>query len=147
MPRRSPAVCLFLAALGCGPPGHAWQGVYAVTGSAWYSIPGFGNASFVVADTFQISAGTSSDLLLSDSAGKCALPARVEGDGVRLLEGASCHWRDQGTAFQLTLARGSVAPSEEGGRLDMAGSVTATARGQMASGDFFQRATLTRLEE
>lgn len=147
MPRWSPAVCLLFAVLGCEPPGRALLGVYAVTGSAQYSIPGFGNASFPVADTFEISQGTSSELLLTDSAGKCVLPARTEGEGARLLPGASCSWRDNGTAFQLTLTRGSVLPSEGSLRLEMAGSVTATARGQWASGDFFQNATFTRLEE
>ena len=147
MPRASPVVCLLLAALGCGPSGRALLGIYAATGSAWYSIPGFGNSSFVVADTFQISVGTHSDLLLADSAGKCVLPARAEDDSARLLEGASCSWRDQGTSFQLTLTRGSVTPAENGARLDMAGSVTATARGKVASGAFLQSATLTRLDE
>lgn len=137
---------LLLSSLGCGSAGQRFLGLFAVTGTAHLSIPDFGNLSSDASDTFRVSEGSGSDLVLTDSAGKCFLLADVE-EGVALLRrGTSCTWSDNGTTFTLTLTRGTVSLSGAGGRFDMAGSVTATAHGKLYPGSFFQNATLTRLE-
>jgi hypothetical protein len=147
-PKRLGAVSfLLLSSLGCGAAGQRFLGLYAVTGTAHLSIPDFGNLSSEVSDTFRVSEGTGSDLVLTDSAGTCFLLADVEDDVALLRRGASCTWSDNGTTFTLTLTRGTVSLSGDSGRFDMAGSVTATARGKLYPGSFFQNATLTRVAE
>ncbi|WNG49831.1 hypothetical protein F0U60_41235 [Archangium minus] len=94
-----------------------------------------------------MSEGTTSELVLTDSAGKCFLLAEVEGEVASLEQGASCSWSDDGVSFTLTLTSGTFSLSGESGRFDMAGTVTATTRGKMYPGSFFQNATLTRLGE
>jgi hypothetical protein len=136
---------LLLSSLGCGSAGQRFLGLYAVTGTAQLSIPDFGNLSSEVSDTFRVSEGTGADLVLTDSAGKCFLLADVEGDVALLRRGTSCTWSDNGTTFTLTLTRGTLSLPGGNGRLDMAGTVTATARGKMYPGFFFQNATLTRV--
>lgn len=136
---------LLLSSLGCGSAGQRFLGLYAVTGTIQLSIPDFGNLSSEVSDTFRVSEGTGSDLVFTDSAGRCFLLADVE-DGVALLRrGASCTWSDNGTTFTLTLTRGTVSVPGDAGRFDMAGDVTATAHGKLYPGSFFQNATLTRI--
>lgn len=136
---------LLLTSLGCGSAGQRFLGLYVVTGTAWLSIPDFGNLSSEVSDTFRVSEGTGADLVLTDSEGKCFLLADVEGDVALLRRGTSCTWSDNGATFTLTLTRGTVSLSGDSGRFDMAGSVTATARGSLYPGSFFQNATLTRV--
>ncbi|WP_095979880.1 hypothetical protein [Melittangium boletus] len=115
-------------------------------GRTHYSIPGVGSGSFPVPHTFRIAEGTTSDFVLTDEEGRCFLPARLEDEALSLVRGASCGWNENGVHFLLTLTHGRVELSEEGGgRFDMAGSVTATARGVMSPGSFLQNATLTRL--
>ncbi|PTL75191.1 hypothetical protein [Vitiosangium sp. GDMCC 1.1324] len=146
--KRLCVVPLFLfTTLGCGSAGQRFLGLYAVTGTAHYSIQELGNPSSQVSDTFRVSEGTTADLVLTDSAGRCFLLADIEGEVARLERGTSCTWSDNGITFTLTLTHGTVSLSGESGRFDMAGTVTATARGKMYPGSFFQNATLTRVGE
>ncbi len=146
LPRRT--CLLLLAAQGCGSSGQAFHGVYAVTGSAHYSIPELGHYSAQVSDTFRVSAGTDADLVLTDAAGRCFLLADVEGADAALRPGASCTYPgDNGLTLTLRLTRGTVSLSGGSGRFDMAGTVTATGRGRVYPGSFFQNATLTRVGE
>lgn len=136
---------LLLTLLGCGSAGQRFLGLYAVTGTVHSSIPELGNLSTPVSDTFRVSEGTGSDLVFTDSAGRCFLLADVEDEVALLRRGTSCTWSDNGITFTLTLTRGTVSLSGGSGRFDMAGTVTATTRGKMYPGSFFQNATLTRL--
>lgn len=138
---------LLLSVAGCGSAGERFLGRYAVTGSAHFSIQGLGNRSSPVSETFRVSEGTTSELILRDSEGKCFLLAEVEGEVASLARGASCTWSDNGVSLTLTLTHGTFSLSGESGRFDMAGTVTATARGKMYPGSFFQNATITRLGE
>ncbi|MFY0525066.1 hypothetical protein ACN28I_18620 [Archangium gephyra] len=138
---------LLLALLGCGSAGQELHGVYAVTGTAHYSIQDIGHYSSQVSDTFRVSEGTVSELLLTDAAGRCFLLADVEGEAVVLRRGSSCTYPgDNGLTLTVTLERGTLSLSGGSGRFDMAGTVTATAWGRMYPGSFFQNATLTRVE-
>ncbi|WP_375771478.1 hypothetical protein NR798_11415 [Archangium gephyra] len=137
---------LLLASSGCGSAGQAFHGVYAVTGTAHYSIQDIGHYSTQVSDTFRVSEGTASELLLTDAAGRCVLLADVEEAGATLRPGGSCTYPgDNGLTVTLTLTRGTVSLSGGSGRFDMAGTVTATARGRLYPGSYFQNATLTRV--
>jgi hypothetical protein len=137
---------LLLASLGCGSAGQELHGVYAVTGTAHYSIQDIGHSSSQVSDTFRVSEGTVSDLLLTDAAGRCVLLADVEGEGVALRRGSSCTYPgDNGLTLTVTLTHGTLSLAGGSGRFDMAGTVTATAWGRMYPGSFFQNATLTRV--
>jgi len=138
-------ICFWFALAGCCPLGERVQGLYSVEGSTHYSIPGVGSGSFPVPDTFRISVGTTSDFVLTDETGRCFLPARIDDEALSLERGASCGWNENGVHFLLTPTHGRVELSEGGGRFDMAGGVTATARGVMYPGSFLQNATLTRL--
>ncbi|QRK08834.1 hypothetical protein JQX13_01270 [Archangium violaceum] len=138
---------LLLSVLGCGSAGERFLGRYAVTGTAHSSIQELGNRSSQVSETFLVSEGTTSELVLTDSEGKCFLLAEVEGEVASLTRGASCSWSDSGVSFTLTLTHGTFSLSGGSGRFDMAGTVTATARGKMYTGSFFQNATITRLGE
>lgn len=139
---------LLCASLGCGSAGQELHGLYAVTGTAHYSIQDIGHSSAQVSDTFRVSEGTASDLLLTDAAGRCSLLADVEAGRVILRSGASCTYPgDNGLTIRVTLTRGTVSLSGGSGRFDMAGTVTATARGRLYPGSFFQNATLTRVGE
>jgi hypothetical protein len=142
-----PVSLLLLLPLGCGSAGQAFHGVYAVTGTAHYSIQDIGHYSAQVSDTFSVSEGTASDLLLTDAAGRCSLLADVEEERAVLRPGASCTYPgDNGLTVTVTLTRGTLTLSGGSGRFDMAGTVTATARGRLYPGAFFQNATLTRAE-
>jgi hypothetical protein len=144
LPRRT--FFLLLSALGCGPSGQAFHGVYAVTGTAHYSIPELGHYSSQVSDSLRVSEGTDSDLVLTDAEGRCFLLADVEGGDAALRPGASCTYPgDNGLTVTVTLTRGTLSLSGGSGRFDMAGTVTATGRGRMYPGSFFQNATLTRV--
>lgn len=139
---------LLLASLGCGSAGQGFHGVYAVTGTAHYSIQDIGHYSSQVSDTFRVSEGTVSDLILTDAAGRCFLLADVEGEAVALRRGASCTYPgDNGLTVTLTLERGTVSLSGGRGRFDMAGTVTARGWGRLYPGSFLQNATLTRVGE
>ena len=137
---------LLFALLGCGSSGQQLHGVYAVTGTAYFSIQDLGHSSTQVSDTFRVSAGTDSELLLTDAAGRCSLPADVEEGRVVLRPGGSCTYPgDNGLTLTVTLTRGTFSFSDGRGRFDMAGPVTATAWGRRYPGSFFQNATLTRV--
>ena len=139
---------LLFSPLGCGSAGQELHGVYAVTGTAHYSIQDIGHYSAQVSDTFRVSEGTASDLLLTDAAGRCVLLADVEEGRVALRPGASCTYPgDNGLTVRVTLTRGTLALSGGSGRFDMAGTVTAMARGRLYPGSFFQNTTLTRVGE
>jgi hypothetical protein len=138
---------LLLTPLGCGSAGQPFSGLYAAAGTVHLSIQELGNLSSPVPDTFRVSEGTASELVLADSEGRCFLLADLEGEVALLRRGASCSWSDNGITFTLTLMRGTVSLSGGSGRFDMAGGVTATARGKMYPGSFFQNATLTRVGE
>ncbi|KFA92798.1 hypothetical protein [Archangium violaceum] len=143
--RRAIAFLLF-ALLGCGSSGQRLHGVYAVTGTAYFSIQDIGHSSAQVLDTFRVSEGTASELLLTDAAGRCSLLADIEGDRAVLRPGASCTYPgDNGLSVTVTLTRGTFSLSGGSGRFDMAGSATATAWGRRYPGSFFQNATLTRV--
>jgi hypothetical protein len=141
------ASSLFLSALlGCGPSGQELHGVYAVTGTAYFSIQDLGHSSTQVSDTFHVSEGTASDLLLTDEAGRCFLLADIDGERAVLRPGGSCTYPgDNGLTVTVTLTRGTFSLSGGSGRFDMAGSVTATAWGRRYPGSFFQNATFTRV--
>lgn len=148
MKRQCAVSFLLLATLGCGSAGQEFHGVYAVTGTAYFSIQDIGHYSAQVSDTWRVSEGTASDLLLTDAAGRCFLLADAEGEQAVLRPGASCTYPgDNGLTVTVTLTRGTLSLSGGSGRFDMAGSVTATARGRMYPGSFFQNATLTRVGE
>ena len=137
---------LLLASLGCGSAGQELHGVYAVTGTAHYSIQDLGHYSSQVSDTLRVSEGTVSELLLTDAAGRCFLLADVEGEAVALRRGTSCTYPgDNGLTLTLTLESGTVSLSGGHGRFAMAGTVMATGWGRMYPGSFFQNATLTRV--
>jgi len=145
IPRRT-FLLLLLATPACGPAGQGLHGVYAVEGTVHYSIQDVGHSSFQVSDTFRVSEGTVSELVLTDAAGRCFLLADAEGEGAVLRPGASCTYAgDNGLTLTLTLTRGTLSLSGGSGRFDMAGTVTATGRGRMYPGSFFQNATLTRV--
>jgi hypothetical protein len=126
---------------GCGPEGQRFHGVYDVTGTAHFSIQNFGNYSAPLVDAFRISEGTTSDLLLTDAAGRCLLLANLEGEAATLPSG-SCTWSHNGVTFTLTLTRGTVAFSGTSAQLHMSGTATVTAQGKLHLGAFFQSATL-----
>ncbi|HYO67933.1 MAG TPA: hypothetical protein VEU33_17835 [Archangium sp.] len=137
---------LLSATLGCGSAGQGLHGVYAVTGTAYFSIQDLGHSSTQVSDTFHVSEGTTSDLLLTDAAGRCLLLADVEEERALLRPGGSCTYPgDNGLTVTVTLTRGTFSLSGGSGRLDMAGAVTASAWGRRFPGSFFQNATLTRV--
>jgi hypothetical protein len=143
------SLSLLLAAVlcGCGPQGQQFHGVYDVTGTAHFSIQNFGNYSVPLADTFRITEGTTSDLLLWGTSGTCLLLANLEGEVATLQSGSSCTRSDHGATVTLTLTRGTVSFSGTSARLHMSGTATATAQGELHPGAFFQSATLTRLGE
>ncbi|MCY1075302.1 hypothetical protein [Archangium lansingense] len=148
MKRQCALSFLLLAILGCGSAGQELHGVYAVTGTAHYSIQDIGHYSSQVSNTLRVSEGTASDLVLSDAVGRCFLLADVEGEGAALRPGASCTYPgDNGMTLTLTLTRGTLQLSGRSGRFDMAGTVMATARGKMYPGSFLQTATLARVGE
>jgi hypothetical protein len=146
MPRLSALLCLLFLPLGCDSSREGWLGLYELTGTAHYSIPGLGHLSSPLSATFRVSEGTAVDLLLSDVAGGCSLLARVERERAVLEPGASCAWSQEGVRFSLSEVHGTVTLSEGRGHFEMAGRVTATARGTLYPGEFFQNATLTRVE-
>ncbi|WP_309892889.1 hypothetical protein [Archangium sp.] len=135
----SPLLAVVLC--GCGPEGQRFHGVYDVTGTAHFSIQNFGNYSAPLVDAFRVSEGTTSDLLLTDPAGRCLLLANLEGE-VATLQSGSCTWSHHGATLTLTLTRGTVAFSGTSAQLHMSGTATATAQGKLHHGAFFQSATL-----
>ncbi|MBM7118479.1 hypothetical protein [Archangium primigenium] len=135
----------WLAFIRCCPGGERMEGLYAVEGLIHYSIPGMGSGAFPVPDTFRIAPGKGADFELADETGRCRLYARAEDAALVLERGASCGWNENGVHFLLTVAQGRVEWREGSGHFDMAGHVTATARGTLSPGQFLQRATLTRL--
>jgi hypothetical protein len=145
MPRLSALLCLLFIPLGCEASRQEWLGLYEMTGTAHYSIPGWGHLSSPVSATWRVSEGTAVELLLSHVAGGCSLSAHVEESRALLEPGASCAWRENGVLFSLSAVHGSLSLADGRGRLEMAGRVTATARGQLYAGEFFQNATLTRV--
>ncbi len=146
---KNPALFILLAvfAWGCGPSGQRFHGAYALTGSAHYSIKDFGNFTSLLAETVRASEGTSSDLVFSDAAGTCLLPANVEGEVATLEPGATCTRSDGGFTVTVTLLRGTVSLSGEVARFDLSGSATVMAHGKLYAGSFFQSSTLTRVHE
>jgi hypothetical protein len=142
-----PPVLLASLLSGCGPEGPRFHGLYAVTGTAHFSIQDFGNYSAPLSDSFRVSEGTTSELLLTDPAGMCVLLANVEGQVAHLEPGSTCTRSDNGATVTLTLTSGTVSFSGTSARLHMSGTVTAKAQGQLHPGSFFESATLTRVEE
>ncbi|HEX5752367.1 MAG TPA: hypothetical protein VFZ09_39545 [Archangium sp.] len=143
---RQSILFLLFALLGCGSSGQRLHGVYAVTGTAYFSIHDIGHSSTQVSDTFRVSEGTDSELLLTDATGRCSLLADMEGERAVLRPGGSCTYPgDNGLSVTVTLTRGTFSFSGGSGRFDMAGTVTATAWGRRYPGSFFQNATLTRV--
>ena len=140
-------VLLSTVLCGCGPAGQRFHGLYAVTGSAHFSIKDFGNYSAPLSDTFRVSEGTTTDLVLTDPAGTCLLLANVEGEVANLEPGSTCTRSDSGATVTLTLTSGTVSFSGMSARLHMSGIATATAQGKLHPGSFFQSATLTRMGE
>ncbi len=132
---------------GCGPEGQRFHGVYDVTGTAHFSIQDFGNYSAPLADTFRVTEGTTSELLLTGTSGTCLLLANLEGEVATLQRGSRCTRSDHGATVTLTLTSGTVSFSGTSARLHMSGTATATAQGRMLPGAFIQSATLTRVGE
>jgi hypothetical protein len=128
---------------GCGPEGQRFHGIYDVTGTAHFSIQDFGNYSAPLADTFRVTEGTTSDLLLTGTSGTCLLLANLEGEVATLQPGSSCTRSDHGASVTLTLTRGTVSFSGTSAQLHMSGTATATTRGRMLPGAFIQSATLS----
>ena len=147
MKHLAPPILLAVLTWGCGPSGQRFHGVYDLTGSAHYSIKDFGNFSSQRAETFRVSEGTRSDLVFSDVAGTCLLPANVEGEVATLEPGATCTRSEGGLTITVTLSRGRASLSGEGARFDLSGSATVMAHGRLYAGSFFQSATLTRIHE
>ncbi|WNG15061.1 hypothetical protein [Cystobacter fuscus] len=145
MPRLPALLCLLFVPLGCEAPRQEWLGLYEMTGTAHYSIPGLGHLSSPVSATWRVSEGTAVEFLLSDVAGGCSLGAHLEEERALLEPGTSCSWSENGVLFTLSAVHGSVTLADGQGRFEMAGRVTATARGQLYPGEFFQNATLTRV--
>lgn len=142
-----PPLLLAATLCGCGTEGQRFHGVYNVTGTAHFSIKDFGNYSAPLADTFRVSEGTTSELLLTNPAGTCLLLANLEGEVATLQPGSSCTRSDSGATVTLTLRGGTVSFSGTSARLHMSGTATATAHGTLHPGAFFQSATLTRVGE
>jgi hypothetical protein len=133
---------LFVVVLcSCGPEGQRFHGVYDVMGTAHFSIQNFGNYSAPIADALRVSEGTTSDLHLTDPAGRCLLLANLEGE-VATLQSGSCTWGHNGATLTLTLTRATVAFSGTSAQLHMSGTATVTAQGKLHLGTFFQSATL-----
>jgi hypothetical protein len=147
MKHPAPLILLAAFAWGCGPSGQRFHGVYALTGSAHYSIQDFGNFTSQLAETLRISEGTRSDLVFSDAAGTCLLPANLEGEVATLEPGATYTRSHDGLTVTVTLTRGTASLSGEVARFDLSGSATVSAHGRLYSGVFFQRATLLRVHE
>src|SRR5690349_20242096 len=145
MPRLAFMLCLLFIPLGCDASRQEWLGLYEMTGTAHYSIPGLGYLSSPVSATWRVSEGTAVELLLSNVAGGCSLSAHVEEERALLEPGASCSWSENGVLFTLSAVHGSVALVDGRGHFEMAGRVTATAWGKLYPGEFFQNATLTRV--
>jgi hypothetical protein len=78
-------------------------------------------------------------------AGGCSLSAHVEEERALLEPGTSCSWSENGVLFTLSAVHGSLVLVDGRGRFELAGRVTATARGQLYPGEFLQNATLTRV--
>jgi hypothetical protein len=146
---KNPALFILFAVFvwGCGPSGQQFHGVYDLKGSAHYSIKDYGNFTSQLAETFRVSEGTNSDLVFSDAAGTCLLPANIEGEVALLEPGASCTRSEGDLTISVTLSHGTVTLSGEGARVDLSGSATVMAHGRMYSGSFLQSSTLTRVHE
>ena len=54
MPRLSVLLCLLFLPLGCEASRQEWPGLYAMTGTAHYSIPGLGHLSSPVSATWRV---------------------------------------------------------------------------------------------
>jgi hypothetical protein len=142
MKHLSQSLLLALVLCGCGPEGQRFHGVYDMTGTAHFSIQDFGNYSAPLMDSWRVSEGTASDLLLTDPAGTCLLLANLEGEVATLQPGSRCTRSDNGATVTLALTRGTVSFSGTSAQLHMSGTATATARGTLHPGTFFQSATL-----
>lgn len=145
MPRLCVWLCLWFLIPGCDSARRDWCGLYEVSGSSHSSIPGVAHRSSPVTARWRVSEGTAVDLLLSDVAGGCTLVARLEAERAVLEPGASCEWREEGVRYSLSEVKGSLVLSEGRGNLALTGRVTATARGVLYPGEFFQHLTLTRV--
>lgn len=142
---QSVSVLLATFAIGCGPAGHEFHGEYTGSGTATYNLTGVGSRTGQLSVSYRISEGATSDLVISETTGKCSMPADVEGSVATIRAGTVCTQEANGVTVTRTITNGVATLTGKSIQLNISGNVTAVEDGQTYPGTFFQGASLTQI--